>query len=93
MAQRNQAAQGCAVGSRQGVSSARRARPRRVRLPLVRRRDRALDFEGPHSPRRRLECLFPFWLQQIDGVPRVYYGIVGGGAYGAASMWFGDNEK
>ena len=50
MARRNQAAPGGAVGSRQGVSKARRARPRRVRLPLVRRRDRAVDQQGSNPP-------------------------------------------
>ncbi len=57
MARRNKAAQGGVVVATQCVASARRARACRVRLPLVRHRDRALDFEGPHSPRRRLELL------------------------------------
>lgn len=26
-------------------------------------------------------------------VPRVYYGIMGGGAYGKVNLWLGGNEK
>ena len=34
----------------------------------------------------------PAWLQQIDRVPRVYYGIICGGAYGGFSLMFGGNK-
>lgn len=36
---------------------------------------------------------YPSWLQQLDRVPRVYYGMIGGGAYGTSSLLIGGVKK
>ena len=36
---------------------------------------------------------YPSWLQQLDRVPRVYYGVIGGGVYGISSLLIGGVKK